>query len=635
MRRLRQNPQKAIDDARNGSRGALMDVANLWQAMGPQMLQLGVLDAFFANLDAAKAPGTTALQDNAFMSLIGLTKVGNFIGSGEGYSQYIIRHWPGVFKWCVVLYDVRVAGPNAHPQTRLTAANAIAAAIYGLSSNDDVKSAMANTPGCVELVTRLWWAEDPAGPAIADIPSATAALESVLRYSDAARLNRVLSVGQRPGAIAKRALQNFKHWALRTPPDAKAATISADLLNQMSRVAKHPLRHAILGNGTIGVFTQALVHLSDHIERPRADPILVHMFVSLLGYMWNCLESTDGFTWVKEAVNAGLPVAFARLSPHFSKIEDKEELDIILKLCNDLLPRYTVYRSVVEALVPQMKKAEEYRAQVMKSPAHAVWHKFATHVYERNLVCLHAKATKGKAQACDNIQCNKIDDKKSFKKCSGCGMTYYCSKECQVTAWKQGDHKSVCKLKQQDKIDGKLNPISKGDADFLHALATREAKHHAPELRAMAKAHPVQNRGTFIVCIDFTVWPEKYSVKPLADFDLDAADVRTGERLGNMGARAEAMVERAMQNPNKVLLINSMISAGQAQEAVQSMVACNFWGDGNEDWKIEYDEDDEDGIPLPRTAVDEVDMMHATMLIDSFARKFGDRFEPAKQFTKK
>ena len=31
-----------------------------------------------------------------------------------------------------------------------------------------------------------------------------------------------------------------------------------------------------------------------------------------------------------------------------------------------------------------------------------------------------------------------------FKKCSGCGEVYYCSRHCQMKDWKKGGHKKVC-----------------------------------------------------------------------------------------------------------------------------------------------------------------------------------------------
>ena len=68
-----------------------------------------------------------------------------------------------------------------------------------------------------------------------------------------------------------------------------------------------------------------------------------------------------------------------------------------------------------------------------------------------------------------NHQCQKVGTKEDMRACSACLYTYYCSKvrfeynvvqqqqtdsslECQETAWKEGDHKTMCKMKQQERL---------------------------------------------------------------------------------------------------------------------------------------------------------------------------------------
>jgi hypothetical protein len=56
---------------------------------------------FFVHLDVEKAPtthdpaaGTSAISNRAFISLLGLSKVGSFVGDGK-YEGAIIKAWPG------------------------------------------------------------------------------------------------------------------------------------------------------------------------------------------------------------------------------------------------------------------------------------------------------------------------------------------------------------------------------------------------------------------------------------------------------------------------------------------------------------------------------------------------------------
>ncbi|KAF7329195.1 MYND-type domain-containing protein [Mycena kentingensis (nom. inval.)] len=47
---------------------------------------------------------------------------------------------------------------------------------------------------------------------------------------------------------------------------------------------------------------------------------------------------------------------------------------------------------------------------------------------------------------CDNLECGKIDERKAFRRCSGCLAFYYCSDACQVADWTRGGHRTSCAL---------------------------------------------------------------------------------------------------------------------------------------------------------------------------------------------
>lgn len=68
------------------------------------MVSMGVLDAFIYHLDENKVPTDPSPANNgaisaqrAFMSLLGISKCGSFIGNGETYASKLINAWPGAF----------------------------------------------------------------------------------------------------------------------------------------------------------------------------------------------------------------------------------------------------------------------------------------------------------------------------------------------------------------------------------------------------------------------------------------------------------------------------------------------------------------------------------------------------------
>src|ERR1700733_10768185 len=108
--------QQSLESARRGSLNDLTELANFWQE-APNLLTMGILDVFFAHLDATKAPDThnpapdaSALASRAFISLLGLSKAGSFIGGDSKCAAAIIKSWPGIFyfNWiCRSKYSVQ------------------------------------------------------------------------------------------------------------------------------------------------------------------------------------------------------------------------------------------------------------------------------------------------------------------------------------------------------------------------------------------------------------------------------------------------------------------------------------------------------------------------------------------------
>jgi hypothetical protein len=94
--------QQSLESARRGSITDLTELANFWQET-PNLLGMGVLDVFYAHLDLGKAPtthdpaaGASLAANRAFMSLLGLSKAGNFISDRKEYLGAIIKAWPGI-----------------------------------------------------------------------------------------------------------------------------------------------------------------------------------------------------------------------------------------------------------------------------------------------------------------------------------------------------------------------------------------------------------------------------------------------------------------------------------------------------------------------------------------------------------
>ncbi|KAJ6494134.1 hypothetical protein DFH09DRAFT_1206826 [Mycena vulgaris] len=628
IKRLRASPKQVLDNARRGSVPDLKDLANFWQEV-PEFLPLGILDVFFHHLDADKAFTVPSIANEkspaaecAFYSLVGLCKSGDCLQSGASHHRdpAVLKAWPGIFKWSAFFFTTRVTSTIPRPiEGRRAAMDVIATAWYCLIRADGMQEVIAATRGTVEITTQLWLLDDSitSSGQFMNIPCLAAAFDGVLVDRDTT--DRALAAaGGNPDTLVKPAMARARDAIGRTPLDPVQIAIYFDLINHLSRGWNHPLRYALLQTGVIPLVTRTAGTLGRALNT-GGNPALLDGVVSAFGYLANCIESTVGFTWVAQSLAADFLLAFADCSPHFAQL-DPEDYDMVCSLLSKTLPKYLVYRSVVQAVdegmlrlgAPQQKRLES-------SIARKVWLKFQALAEERHMVVLHAAAVKGKAATCDNVKCHKIDAKNTFRKCGGCSTTLYCSKECQTIAWREGGHKDMCKLKQRERLEGKSQAISKSDVAFFHHLATRDARHHLPQLRRLARTeHPTLRPCELLMCIDYTVVPPVYSVLPLAEAEGHDAPA---EGSGNAEARTDAILERARANPDRFGLIQSRIANGSAMQMVLSVVTGNFWVNGDEEGSL-GEMPGEDGH---ETGVDDVDIMMARMALNRFLVKAGEK----------
>jgi hypothetical protein len=75
--------------------------------------------------------------------------------------------------------------------------------------------------------------------------------------------------------------------------------IYLDLIGHLSQEPEHRLRHAFLGSNTIVQCTKIALNTTKMLN-DGGSPELLNAMVAAFGYLANCLESTDGFTWVTQ-----------------------------------------------------------------------------------------------------------------------------------------------------------------------------------------------------------------------------------------------------------------------------------------------------------------------------------------------
>ena len=145
--------------------------------------------------------------------------------------------------------------------------------------------------------------------------------------------------------------------------------------------------------------------------------------------------------------------------------------------------------------------------------------------------------------------------------------------------------------------EGKSRTITRADAAFLHNLATRDARHHLPHLRQLAKQYfPKTTSAGLVVAINYLVVPPTYNLLPLDEYGRHHK-LHSQNSSSNAEARNEALIERARENPGKFTIIQSKIANGFGIQLVLTIVTGGFWDDDDDDenWGGSEDEDGVDG----------------------------------------
>ena len=389
----------------------MMVLANAWNDPSARVSYHDALDVFLVHLQEDRVPNDLSAKFSdranlAFSSMLGISKMGEILPEDGPAVRRLADAWQGIYKWSVYIFSTRIEGLERTQRRRQVALDVLSTFWYCICFRDIIRAQMVQSTATVEIATRLWLEEDNAAHAShVNAPAGTCLLGCLLREAKTEQLDRVLkAVGGKATEVAKLSIARLQR-SLKGP-DYIPAPISMylDLLNSFSREAEHPLRHALLSANVISVVSGALVKLSVLVNTSR-DPAFLDTMISAFGYLRNCLESTDGFTWINQAIGAGFLQAFCDCSTRFAEL-DPNDYKMIETIIARILPPYLVFRSVIEAADSALTKIERgvQRQRVEDSKAKDPWERFVRLARERMVVVRRAEAEKGTKIICDNAK---------------------------------------------------------------------------------------------------------------------------------------------------------------------------------------------------------------------------------------
>ncbi|EED85758.1 predicted protein [Postia placenta Mad-698-R] len=460
---------KVLAAARRGSPGEILVLSNLWAETPGLISPEDAVDVFLNHLNGDRVPQSMNNRFSdpanlAFTALLGLSKIGPFLGQRPALLARVAQAWMGIFKWSVYLFSGRIESADKSDPRRRASIDVISACWCAVGQYDSIREAMVSTPATIEIATRCWLEEDDGPiPSHVDAPVGTCVLGNLLKHATSAQLDRVLKMtGGKADEIAKLAISRLRGALTTRPVNATRLVIYLDFINSLSRVGTHPLRYALLGANVI--------------------------------------------------------------CPFFDKL-DPDDLEMVLGVLGDILPRYCVYRSVIQTMDEPMRKIDggAQKERVMRSIAKDVWFKF-------------------------------------FKL------------ECQAIGW-IGGHKNACERIRQERMEGKPNRLSKSDNMFLHQIATCYARNNLPVLHEMAETdYSSTPRSHLVIRIDFTTQPVRFTLCPLAEYEVEPTPESIVVETQN-----ETILAGVKENMGRYTLIESTVATGQTSQRILTATTGSFW----------------------------------------------------------
>lgn len=122
-------------------------------------------------------------------------------------------------------------------------------------------------------------------------------------------------------------------------------------------------------------------------------------------------------------------------------------------------------------------------------------------------------------------------------------------------------------------IEGKPNQLSKSDNMFLHQIATCYARNNLPVLHEMAETdYSSTPRSHLVIRIDFTTQPVRFTLCPLAEYEVEPTPESIVVETQN-----ETILAGVKENMGRYTLIESTVATGQTPQRILTATTGSFW----------------------------------------------------------
>jgi hypothetical protein len=283
-------------------------------------------------------------------------------------AKALLAHWPVIREWLFFFQTDCVYKESVELNIRIIAKRAIIEFMALCTEHPklhDLLSIVISYPGIISMLFGLWDLEtknplfgnrapDDDAPGLPPLSPASAVLDSCMcSFSGGESWNWreiMRPFNDDPAKIAATALDHLEQDLAHDPINYNAIIWDTHLLTNLS--VHKDIRIPLLMQHSMQKVTGAIVVLVSQRPPAKQRPLVARAISYACWYIRSYVEDTDGLPWINEVVEAGLLPALLEVEPWLRHLEDVNEEDWtpIWVLLSNILPKYTIFRSVLKVM---------------------------------------------------------------------------------------------------------------------------------------------------------------------------------------------------------------------------------------------------------------------------------------------
>ncbi|KLO07107.1 hypothetical protein SCHPADRAFT_945541 [Schizopora paradoxa] len=504
----------------------------------PEFIVPEVFEALLEHLKASKVPPIETLPasfalgidgsfkdskvQRAFEALIGLGNAVPFqdlIQTRTEIGDLFAARWPDILSWMWYFFISCFDRDLVDRKFKMNMHRRLCLVFTVGCSRDKCTIEIGQVPGTMQLATRIYMnGVDGAHMSREDAWLGAFTISYFLNVKISAfLLDEVLAAVGGDAKVFIDTLITRLDKILR-PPEIfdRVATIYLTLflvLDPVRAVPKHPICTALRARNPTIILTDALHRALEALPQASfgssfnsyATEKGYDLISTILSHISNVLkEDTDRIKQALQTLQTGILTVLIDCAPVAFKFKalDRDAMVDVLRQLTWLTTHLPVARQAsaeLERLERTCSVQSRFNASTLD--VRNAWVTFYDAILARRAILLQMQTLNSTPMACDN--CYRFDERATFKKCAGCGMAHYCSKDCQSRAWKEKGHRAECKGLKDKPAKGRR--AMSEEKYFLARVALNDAQDKKELLKQMARIGLKQ----ISVTVDYTLFPPR------------------------------------------------------------------------------------------------------------------------------